>query len=103
MPLILDRQHVLDVFAEAQNRKWVLPTFNAENLTTAEAILEAVKEYGKNTGIEDLPIIIGLTNNYSHRPQSVYYTQTRKWDIGLRLFLSDLSILSISRISIWKS
>jgi fructose-bisphosphate aldolase class II len=96
MPLILDREHVLDVFAEAYDRKWVLPTFNVENLTTVEAILEAAKEYGKTIGLEDLPIIIGITNNYSHRPQSVYYTQTRKWDIGLRLFLSDLSILASS-------
>lgn len=94
MPLILDRKNVLDVFAEAQNRKWVLPTFNAENLTTVEAILEAVKEYGEIIGVEDLPIIIGITNNYSHRPQSVYYTHTRKWDIGLRLFLSEISILT---------
>lgn len=94
MPLILDRKHVLEVFAEAKERKWVLPTFNAENLTTAEAILEATKEYGERIGIKDLPIIIGITNNYSHRPQSVYYTQTRKWDIGLRLFLSDLSVLT---------
>jgi fructose-bisphosphate aldolase class II len=94
MPLILDRKKVLDVFAEAYDRKWVLPSFNVENLTTAEAILEAAKEYGKTIGMEDLPIIIGITNNYSHRPQSVYYTQTRKWDIGLRLFLSDLSILA---------
>ncbi|MGB5848151.1 MAG: class II fructose-bisphosphate aldolase [Ignavibacteriaceae bacterium] len=94
MSLIFDRKHVLDVFDEAHDRKWVLPTFNVENLTTTEAILEAVKEYGKIVGIEDLPIIIGITNNYSHRPQSVYYTQTRKWDIGLRLFLSDLSVLA---------
>jgi len=96
MPLILERKQVLDVFEEAYGLKWVLPTFNVENLTTVEAILEAVKEYGNTIGREDLPIIIGITNNYSHRPQSVYYTQTRKWDIGLRLFLSDLAILTSS-------
>ena len=94
MPLISDRKQVLDVFDEAHDRKWVLPTFNVENLTTTEAVLEAVKEYGKIVGIEDLPIIIGITNNYSHRPQSVYYTQTRQWDIGLHLFLSDLIVLT---------
>jgi len=94
MALILDRNHVLDVFAEAGEHKWVLPTFNAENLTTVEAILDSVKKYGEMTGIDDLPVIIGITNNYSHRPQSVYYTQTRKWDVGLKLFLSDLSILA---------
>jgi len=96
MPLVLDRRQVLDIFSEARDRKWVLPTFNAENLTTVEAILQAVKDRGKIIGIENLPIIIGITNNYPSRPQAVYYSQTRRWDIGLRLFLSDVSLLSSS-------
>jgi fructose/tagatose bisphosphate aldolase len=94
MPLITDHNKVLEVFHEAGERKWVLPSFNAENLTTVEAILEAVNDYGRVVGINNLPIIIGITNNYSHRPQSVYYTQTRRWEIGLRLFLSDLQVLT---------
>lgn len=96
MPLILDRQHVLDVYSEAAERKWVLPTFNAENLTTIEAILQAVNDYGQTIGIENLPIIIGITNNYIHRPQAIYYTHTRKWDVGFRLFLADLKVLTSS-------
>ena len=87
MPLIWERNYVLDVYAEAAERKWVLPTFNVENLTTTEAILEAVNEYGQSIGVKDLPIIIGITNKYRHRPQSVYYTQTRLWNLGLQLFL----------------
>ena len=83
MPLILDRKQVLDVYAEAANRKWVLPNFNAENLTTVEAILQATYEYGKTIGKHDLPIIIGITNKYSQRSQSSYYTHTRKWKVGL--------------------
>jgi len=94
MPLILERKQVLDVFAEANKHKWTLPAFNAENITTVEAILESAKEYGEKIGNEELPIIIGITNNYKDRPQSVYYTHTRRWDIGLRLFLSDLSVLT---------
>lgn len=94
MPLILDRKHVLDVYAEAADRKWVLPTFNTESLTTTEAILEAVNEYGRSIGIKDLPIIIGITNKYRPRPQSVYLTQTHRWDLGLRLFLADLKVLT---------
>ncbi len=94
MPLILDRKQVLDVFSEANERKWTLPAFNAENLTTIEAILESTKKYGEKIGNEELPIIIGITNNYKDRPQSAYYTHTRKWDIGLRLFLSDISVLT---------
>ena len=45
MPLITGRERVLEVFATAANRGWVLPAFNAENLTTMEAILAAAKEF----------------------------------------------------------
>ncbi|HPM19350.1 MAG TPA: hypothetical protein PK288_10255, partial [Bacteroidales bacterium] len=64
MPLILDRNHVLDVYAEAAGRKWVIPAFNAENLTTTEAILSAAMEYGAGTGQPDIPVTIGITNLY---------------------------------------
>jgi len=94
MPLVLDHNHVQEIYAEARERKWVLPAFNAENLSTVEAILQAVAEFGKSVNINDLPIIVGITNTYSPRPQSVYYTQTRKWQIGLALFLADLDVLT---------
>jgi fructose/tagatose bisphosphate aldolase len=94
MPLIVNRDAVLDIYKEADERKWVLPCFNAENLTTIEAILAATNEYGKAIGVPDLPIIIGITNKYPYRPQSVYYTHTRQWDLGLKLFLNDLNILT---------
>jgi fructose/tagatose bisphosphate aldolase len=93
MPIILERQHILDIYSEAANRKWVIPAFNVENLTTIEAILSAVYDYGKVAGTTDLPIIIGITNKYEHRPQAVYYTHTRKWELGMKLFLSDLQVL----------
>lgn len=94
MPLILDRKKVLDVYSHAREKKWVLPTFNSENLTTTEAILSAVSDYGRSIGVQNLPIIVGITNTYKDRPQSVYYSHTRRWDIGLRLFLKDLEILT---------
>ncbi len=94
MPLILKRQQVLDIYAEAALRKWVIPTFNTENLTTTEAILSATLDYSRKTGKPDLPVTIGITNQYSHRSQSVYYTHTRQWDIGLKLFLADISVLT---------
>lgn len=93
MPIVRDRNHVLEVYEEAASRKWVLPTFNSENLTTTEAILSAVYQYGKRSGIFNLPIIIGITNKYAQRPQSVYYTHTHNWEIGLNLFLADLEAL----------
>ena len=94
MPLIVDHEAVVDVYKEADERKWVLPCFNAENQTTIEAILASTNEYGKLIGVPELPIIIGITNKYPYRPQSVYYSHTRQWDLGLKLFLNDLNILT---------
>ena len=94
MPFILDRKQVLDVYSEAGLKKWVIPTFNSENLSTTEAILSAALEYSGKINQPDIPVTIGITNQYSHRSQSVYYTHTRQWDIGLRLFLADLKVLT---------
>lgn len=94
MPLVIDKSAVLKLYKQAYKKKWVLPCFCSENLTTTEAILTAVKEYGESIGVENLPVIIAITNQYEHRSQSTYYTHTRKWDIGLRLFMEDLKVLT---------
>ncbi len=96
MPLVLNRDEVLSVYEAASRRKWVLPAFNAENQTACEAILSAVYECGQSIGVNDLPVIIAITNNYSHRPQSHYYTHTRNWKLGLRLFMDDIRLLTSS-------
>lgn len=94
MGIITKREDVLEIYREAAEKKWVLPCFCTENLTTTEAILAAVYEYGQKTGADDLPIIIAITTQYSHRTQAAYYTHTRRWDIGLKLFLADLKVLT---------
>ncbi|MCK9410652.1 MAG: class II fructose-bisphosphate aldolase [Prolixibacteraceae bacterium] len=94
MSLILERNKVLDVYQEAARKKWVIPTFNTENLTNTEAILAAALEYSQLINQPDIPVTIGITNQYSHRSQSVYYTHTRRWDIGLKLFLADIGVLT---------
>ena len=94
MAIITDRQDVLAIYDEALQKGWVLPCFCTENLTTTEAILAAVKDYGDEQSIDDLPIIIAITTQYSHRTQAAFYTQTRQWDIGLKLFMADLQVLA---------
>jgi fructose/tagatose bisphosphate aldolase len=94
MPLILERNKVLEVYHQAAQKRWVIPTFNTENLTNTEAILAAALEYSQIINQPDLPVTIGITNQYSHRSQSVYYTHTRRWDIGLKLFLADIEVLT---------
>lgn len=94
MALILNRNDVLKIYAEASDHAWVLPAFNAENQTTCEAILSGASEFGKHIGINNLPIILAITNNYAHRPQSHFYTHTGHWKLGMRLFLDDVRRLT---------
>ena len=94
MPLITDRQAVLDTYAEAAALGWVVPAFCSENLTTTEAILAAALTHGKHMGRPSLPVTIAITNLYAHRTQTVYYTSTRRWDVGLKMFMADLEILT---------
>lgn len=93
MPLITGRERVLEVLAEAAAHGWVLPAFNTENLTTTEAVLAAAVERSQVLGCAHLPIIVDVTNTYWHRQQTVNYTHTRNWAVGLRLFLADLQVL----------
>lgn len=93
MPLVTRRDEVLGIYDDAAKRKWVVPTFCSENLTTTEAILSAVKEYGDSIGVDNLPVTLAITNLYAHRSQTLNYTHSGKWNIGLKLFLSDLRIL----------
>jgi len=94
MPLITAREAVVDVYAQAAYNKWVIPTICTENLTTTEAILSAALEHSRTINRPDIPITIAITNQYSHRSQSVNYTHTLRWDIGLRLFLKELEVLT---------
>lgn len=92
--LITDRQGVLDIYAEAAARGWVIPCFCAENLTTMEAVLSAVKAHGEQLGRADLPVSLALTLNYPSRPQARFYTQSRDANLGLRLFMAELRELT---------
>ncbi len=97
MPLIIDREAVLSIYKEAAELRWVIPTFCAENLTTLEAVLSATKEYGESIGKNDLPITLAITNLYPHRAQSLNYTHSGDWELGLRLFLADINTLTSTK------
>ncbi|NCO36075.1 MAG: class II fructose-bisphosphate aldolase [Armatimonadetes bacterium] len=94
MPLILHRDDVLSAYEAAVTRGWVIPAFGVENLTTIEAVLAATRDCGQRVGRADLPVILALTNLYEHRTQSRYYTHTRRWDVGMKLFLADVAVLT---------
>jgi len=94
MPLLTDRNAVLDTYARAAERGWVVPTFCAENLTTMEAILSATKDYADKIGAPDIPVTVAITNLYSHRSQTLNYTLTGEWKLGLSLWMADLAVLT---------
>lgn len=94
MPIITGRENVLAVYEEAAKKGWVIPCLCSENLTTTEAILTAASEFARDKGLDRVPVTIAITNQYDHRSQSVFYTHTRRWDIGLKLFRSDIEIVA---------
>ena len=94
MPIITGRENVLAVYEEAAKKGWVIPCLCSENLTTTEAILTAASEFARDKGLDRVPVTIAITNRYDHRSQSVFYTHTRRWDIGLKLFRSDIEIVA---------
>lgn len=94
MPIITGRENVLAVYEEAAKRGWVIPCMCSENLTTTEAILTATSEFAAEKGYDRVPITLAITNQYDHRSQSVFYTNTKRWNIGLQLFRKDIEILS---------
>ena len=96
MALVTDKEEVIEIYAEAAQRRWVIPCICCENLTTIEAILQAVKEFGEKIGINNLPITIAITNCYAHRSQSINYTFTHNWEVGINLFIEDLKVLTSS-------
>lgn len=73
MALITERKQALDIYSEAAGKRWVMPCFRTENLTTTEAVLSAVLDYSHKTGQIDLPIIIAITNCYLYLLPSEYY------------------------------
>ena len=94
MPIVNRYHEVAEEYAKAARLGWVIPCFCSENLTTTEAILSAVKEYGEEKGIPDLPVTIALTVQYDHRSQARYYTHSRDWKTGLKLFTADVKALT---------
>lgn len=92
--IISNVKMVRELYQEARKKKWVLPCICTENLTTTEAILAAAHEFGKEKGIENVPIIIAITCNYNHRAQAPNYTHTRDYKTGLRLFVNDITALA---------
>ena len=94
MPLVTNRENVLGVYEAAAKKGWVIPTFCSENLTSTEAVLTAVKDHSERIGRSNMPITLAITNLYPHRSQSANYTHTRRWDIGMKLFLADIRALT---------
>jgi fructose/tagatose bisphosphate aldolase len=67
-----------------------LPVFCAEDRETLEAILAAAYEYGKEIGVDNLPIIPAWTSRYPARGQMRLISACGEPRLGTRLMFSDL-------------
>lgn len=93
MPIISEREKVLNIYQDAAKKGWVIPCLCTENLTTTEAILSAASEFAKDNHLERVPVTLAITVQYEHRSQSRNYTHSRNWETGLKLFKADAEVL----------
>ena len=93
MPIILGKSNVTEIYNQAAKRRWVVPTFCAENQMTIEAVLAACQAKAEELQIR-VPIAIAMTGNYSHRPQARFYAASRNARTGFELFLGDCEVLA---------
>lgn len=93
MPCLYEREEVATEYERARREGWVLAALGVENLTTIEAVLSAALAHSKKRNVPDLPVILAITNLYDHRSQTLHYTHTWDWRMGLKLFLSDIAVL----------
>jgi len=94
MAIIRDYLQVKETYQNAAEKKWVIPCFCSENLTTTEAILSAAQEFAADNGLSRVPVTLAITVQYDHRSQSKNYTHTRRWDTGLKLFCAAADVLA---------
>lgn len=94
MALITDFSKVKEIYAQAAEKGWVIPCFCTENLTTSEAVFSAAQDFAQKNNHRSVPVTLAMTVRYSRRPQASYYTHTRRWETGLKLFTADAQILT---------
>lgn len=93
MPIVTERNKVLEIYEGAAKKGWVIPCFCTENLTTTEAILSAANEFAEERGLKSVPVTLAMTLRYTHRSQASNYTHSRNWETGLKLFKASAETL----------
>ena len=94
MPLVVIYEEVKEEYQKAAELGVALPVFCAEDRETLEAILASAFEFGKEIGVDNLPIIPAWTSRYPGRAQMTLMTACGEPYLGTQLMLSDLKILT---------
>ncbi len=93
MPLVTDLHQVEDVYAEARERGLCLANLCTANPYTTQAILQATWEFGREHGLEGLPVVVSATGHYAPEPQLVNYTPLHDARLGARNLIADVETL----------
>lgn len=94
MPLITEYHEVKDTYQEAVELGVALPVFCTEDRETLEAILASAFEFGKEIGVEDMPIIPSWTSRYPARGQMTLVAACGNPRVGHELMFSDLKVFA---------
>ncbi|MDO8686030.1 MAG: class II fructose-bisphosphate aldolase, partial [Clostridiales bacterium] len=92
MPLINNYKQVKEIYCRAAELGVGLPVFCAEDRETLEAILASAYEFGKEIGVDNLPIIPAWTSRYPPRGQMQLITACGNPLLGVELMFSDIEM-----------
>lgn len=92
MPIVNNYSQVKEIYQQAAELKAALPVFCAEDRETLEAILAAAYEYGKEIGVNNLPVIPAWTSRYPARSQMKLLSACGDPRLGIELMFSDLDV-----------
>ena len=92
MPIINNYLQAKEIYQQAAELGVGLPVFCAEDRETLEAILAAAYEYGREIGVDNLPIIPAWTSRYPARGQMKLVSACGNPRVGIELMFSDLNV-----------
>jgi fructose/tagatose bisphosphate aldolase len=99
MAFITDREAARCIFEDAARRGVSIALFCTGSFWNTEAILLAASRFAEKHGIENIPVVVAMTSEYSHMQQSKRVTYSRDPRAGLRAVFEFARLLSEGEVA----
>lgn len=94
MAILNDPQQIRALLDDLSEKQISVPCFCTENTFTIEGVLQAATTFADRYGLDEIPLFIAVTANYSGRQQLKNYTHANSTEEGFLAFRSDIERLA---------